>query len=498
MVMGWLGRKEKTGAGVAPAPAPLGGDAAADVPAKKKIGKYDLVAKIGGGGFGTVYEGFDPLIQRKVAIKTCEVGSPEMRARTFQEAQLAGRLQHPNITTVYEFGIEDDVPYIVQEFLTGADLDKVIATGTPLPMGEKLKILLGITLGLDYAHRAGVIHRDIKPSNIRVLEGNAIKIMDFGIAKAQNEDSEITKRGMAVGSAGYMSPEQICGDPVDHRADIFSFGVLAYELLSGKKAFRNDNLFKLLETIVKEEPEPLAVAAPDVPAALAAIVHRAMEKDPGKRFDDAEEVRDALIAVHDTVDPSPVRADLAGTPMPPDEIARMAALARFDILDSDPEREFDDLARLASQVCDTPYALISLVDRDRQWFKARVGVEARETPRSVSLCAHAILGHDPLVVADAAKDTRFSDNPLVRGGPGFRFYAGAPLVTSDGHAIGTICVLDRVVRELDADQIESLRALSRQVVSQLELRRRVRAERGRSGEALIRQASGVTRSEPRS
>jgi serine/threonine protein kinase len=493
--MSWLGgRKDRTGPGVV---VPTASADNSDAAGKKKIGKYDLVSKIGGGGFGTVYEGFDPLIQRKVAIKTCEVGTPEIRARTFQEAQLAGRLQHPNITTIYEFGIEDDVPYIVQEFLTGTDLDKVITSGAPLPIGEKVKILLGIALGLDYAHRSGVIHRDIKPSNIRVLEGNAIKIMDFGIAKAQNEASEITKTGMAVGSAGYMSPEQICGDPVDHRADIFSFGAVAYELLSGRKAFRNENLFKLLETIVKEEPEPLSIAAPEVPAALAEIVHKTLHKEPAKRFQTAEELRDALIAVHDTLDPEVPVVQVSGTPLPQNEAARMAALARFDILDSDPEREFDDLARLASQVCGTPYALISLVDRDRQWFKARVGVEARETPRSVSLCAHAILGHDPLVVPDASKDSRFSNNPLVRSGPGFHFYAGAPLVTNDGHAIGTICVLDRKARELDPDQIESLRALSRQVVSQLELRRRVRAERGRSGEALIRQASGVTRTERR-
>jgi serine/threonine protein kinase len=493
--MSWLGgRKDRTGPGVV---VPTASADNSDAAGKKKIGKYDLVSKIGGGGIGTVYEGFDPLIQRKVAIKTCEVGTPEIRARTFQEAQLAGRLQHPNITTIYEFGIEDDVPYIVQEFLTGTDLDKVITSGAPLPIGEKVKILLGIALGLDYAHRSGVIHRDIKPSNIRVLEGNAIKIMDFGIAKAQNEASEITKTGMAVGSAGYMSPEQICGDPVDHRADIFSFGAVAYELLSGRKAFRNENLFKLLETIVKEEPEPLSIAAPEVPATLAEIVHKTLHKEPAKRFQTAEELRDALIAVHDTLDPEVPVVQVSGTPLPQNEAARMAALARFDILDSDPEREFDDLARLASQVCGTPYALISLVDRDRQWFKARVGVEARETPRSVSLCAHAILGHDPLVVPDASKDSRFSNNPLVRSGPGFHFYAGAPLVTNDGHAIGTICVLDRKARELDPDQIESLRALSRQVVAQLELRRRVRAERGRSGEALIRQASGVTRTERR-
>ncbi len=490
-MIGWLsGRKTGPPAEPDPADASDGGPGA-----RRKIGKYDVIARIGGGGFGTVYEGFDPLIQRKVAIKTCEVGSPEIRARTFQEAQLAGRLQHPNITTVYEFGVEEDVPYIVQEFLPGEDLDKIIHGGAALPIPEKLKILVGIALGLEYAHRAGVIHRDVKPSNIRVLDGNAIKIMDFGIAKSQTEDAEITKKGVAVGSAGYMSPEQICGDPVDHRTDIFSFGILAYELLTGQKAFRSDTLFKLLEMVVKEEPESISELAPDVAPEIAEIVYRAMRKDPADRFQTAKELRQALVDAHD--DHSAGALLPLPSPVPHDEAARLGALARFDVLDSDPEREFDDLALLASRVCATPFALISLVDRERQWFKSRVGIEATETRRDVSICAHAILGQEVLVVPDTRADPRFSDNPLVRGEPGLRFYAGAPLVTTDGHAIGTICVLDRVPRELDAAQIDSLRALSRQTMSQLELRRRVRNDRDRSGEALIREASGIAESEPR-
>ncbi len=461
----------------------------------RKIGKYDIVSKIGAGGFGTVYEAFDPLIQRKVAIKTCEVGSPEIRARTFQEAQLAGRLQHPNITTVYEFGVEDDVPYIVQEFLPGEDLDRLIARGEPLLLTDKLKILVGVAIGLEYAHKAGVIHRDIKPANIRVLDGYAIKIMDFGIAKAQNQESEITKAGVAVGSAGYMSPEQICGDPVDHRTDIFSFGLLAYELLTRQKAFRSDNLFKLLETIVKEEPAPLEEQAPDTPQPLVDIVRRCMRKEPGDRFQTARELRDALLAVHDQIPSTP----LSGTHplMPPDETTRLAALGRFEILDSEPEPEFDDLARLAAQICGTPIALVTFVDRDRQWFKARVGVEATETPREHALCAHAILGRTPLVLPDLSADERFARNPMVTGPMKLRFYAGAPLVTPDGHAIGTVCVLDRVPRELSDDQVEALRALARQALSLLELRRRVRFDRGRSGEALVREASGITGSERR-
>jgi Protein kinase domain/GAF domain len=331
-----------------------------------------------------------------------------------------------------------------------------------------------------------VIHRDIKPSNIRLLEGNAIKIMDFGIAKAQNEVSDITKKGVAVGSAGYMSPEQICGDPVDHRTDIFSFGLLAYELLTGTKAFQSDNLFKLLENVVKEEPTPLEELAPDTPPDLAAIVRKALRKDPADRFATARELRDALVAVHVILPEPPAPVSL----LPADEDARRRALARFEVLDTEPEQEFDDLARLAASVAGTPFALVSFVDGDRQWFKSRIGVQTTETPREHAICAHTILDSGPLVVRDLAADPRFADNPFVVGEPRIRFYAGAPIVTPDGHGIGTVCVLDRLPREVTADQLEALQALARQATSLLELRRRIRQDRGRSGEALIREASG--------
>ena len=154
-----------------------------------------------------------------------------------------------------------------------------------------------------------------------------------------------------------------------------------------------------------------------------------------------------------------------------DETARLAALRRYRILDTEPERAFDDLALLASHICQTPMALITLVDGERQWFKARTGIAETQTPRDVSFCAHAIQQHGLFVVADARDDERFRDNPFVTGGPHVRFYAGAPLVTPDGHALGTICVIDSVPRTLTADQREALDALRRQVEAQLELRR---------------------------
>ena len=154
-----------------------------------------------------------------------------------------------------------------------------------------------------------------------------------------------------------------------------------------------------------------------------------------------------------------------------DERARIAALHRYQILDTEPERGFDDLTMLASHICGTPMALITLVDADRQWFKSRVGVSVAETARAISFCTHAIQHRDIFIVPDARHDERFRENPFVTGETGIRFYAGAPLVTPDGHALGTLCVLDNVARTLSREQLEALSALCRQAESQLELRR---------------------------
>jgi anti-sigma regulatory factor (Ser/Thr protein kinase) len=155
----------------------------------------------------------------------------------------------------------------------------------------------------------------------------------------------------------------------------------------------------------------------------------------------------------------------------PDEGARLAALHRYQILDTEPERGFDDLTMLASHICGTPMALITLVDADRQWFKSRVGISVAETARAISFCSHAIQHRDIFIVPDARQDERFRDNPFVTGEAEIRFYAGAPLVTPDGHALGTLCVLDKVARTLSREQLEALSALCRQAESQLELRR---------------------------
>ena len=260
-----------------------------------QVGKYQIVEKIGVGGFGTVYKGRDPFIKRNVAIKTCQSAEEEIKKRFFREAEFAGNLHHRNITTIYDFGVTDDgTPYIVQEFLTGDDLDKIIKRKEQISLKRKIRILLDVCEGLGYAHGSGIIHRDIKPSNIRILDDETVKIMDFGIAKSMVSESTLTQTGITLGTASYLAPEQIRGETLDPRTDIFSLGVLGYELLTGQKPFTGDHISTVLYKIMNETPPRPSEADPSIPRAVENVILKALEKDRSRRHASCAEMKTEL------------------------------------------------------------------------------------------------------------------------------------------------------------------------------------------------------------
>ncbi len=263
------------------------------------IGKYEIVEEIGQGGYGKVYKGFDPLIKRFVAIKTCASADREVRERFLREAEISGKLDHPNIVRIYDSGFEGEVPYLVQEHLDGEDLDERIAHGDYLPFPEKLLYLIQIARGLDYAHSRGVIHRDVKPANVRVLDDGTAKIVDFGIAKLSEAASDLTCAGMTVGTAAYIAPEQIRGEPAEPSTDVFSFGVLAYELLTSERPFGRDTISATFYQILNEDPPSIALHWRGCPPEAESLVAACLEKEPGRRPAGFAEVLARLEGIRD-------------------------------------------------------------------------------------------------------------------------------------------------------------------------------------------------------
>ena len=267
----------------------------------KRIGKYEISAQIAAGGFGIIYKGWDPYIKRPVAIKMCASPDEEVRQRFHQEAQFVGNLVHRNITLVFDFGVENDIPYIVQEFLSGYDLDPLVHAGVVKDTRTAVSILLQVCEGLDFAHNRGIIHRDIKPSNIRVLEDGTVKIMDFGIAKSLEGGSKLTQTGIALGTAGYLAPEQIQGGSVDPRTDIFSFGVVAYELVTGRRPFEGASLSNVLYQILNDNPTEPTDISEDVSEDLQRVVLKCMAKNPDDRYQSVREILEVLRSIPGTV-----------------------------------------------------------------------------------------------------------------------------------------------------------------------------------------------------
>src|SRR5215470_4932361 len=268
-----------------------------------KLGRYEVLSELGKGAMGVVYLAKDPVIGRMVAIKTIRmtnVGDDDSEVREFRErfvreAQTAGILSHPNIVTIHDIGedTESRTSFIAMEYIEGRNLKTLLADKKKFSWEEVADLIAQIGEALDYAHRKGIIHRDIKPANIILTTDGKVKITDFGIAKVAS--SNLTTTGQFLGTPNYMSPEQVSGAPVDGRSDIFSLGVVLYELLTNRKPFLGDNLTAISYKIVHEDFTPPAELLAEVPSDFNAIVARAMAKDPWNRY---QRGKDFALALH--------------------------------------------------------------------------------------------------------------------------------------------------------------------------------------------------------
>jgi hypothetical protein len=420
---------------------------------------------------GTVHRARDEDLGRDVAVKlisTPPVDADDLR-RDKDEVKVLARLNHPSLVTLFDAGsvlLDTQRPqiYLVMELILGPDLRDRLSRG-PLPPLDVGQIGYDMADALAYVHENGVIHRDVKPANIMMLDyRNEVarvraKLTDFGIAVMVKAPQ--AHDGTFVGTAAYVSPEQAKGEPLGPPSDIYSLGLVLLECLTGVVSYPGDPLASALARLLR---------APDIPARLdpqwIRLLTAMTAADPAAR----PSTRETAMALHEitvsgkgrnTGDPSILAAD---------EVGRMEAVHRYQILDTPPDGAFDRITALAARLFAVPIAIVSVVDHDRIWFKSHHGVEISQVDRDPGLCASAILQDDPWIIQDAMADPRALTNPLVAGELGLQFYAGVPLRTSDGYNLGTLCILDREPRTLSDHELKTLEDLAAIVMHDLEQR----------------------------
>jgi serine/threonine-protein kinase len=267
-------------------------NAAADI---KNLGRYQVMSVLGKGAMGLVYKGLDPAINRLVALKTIRldfVTDPEemeeLKERLFREAQAAGKLSHPNIVTIYDVGSEGNLQYIAMEYLQGQTLEQLMKRKTKFNYKIVAQIISQMCQALEYAHERGIVHRDIKPANIMILPDYSVKIMDYGIARIDSHS--MTKTGIAMGTPNYISPEQLKGQATDRRADLFSLGVVMYEMLLQRRPFKGESITSLIYSILNHDPMKPSEVNPEIPLLFDHVIMRALKKDPSQRYQKATEI----------------------------------------------------------------------------------------------------------------------------------------------------------------------------------------------------------------
>ena len=434
-------------------------------------GRYRLDRVIGRGGTATVHAARDQLLGRDVAVKVFRaraISADELQLQE-SEARVVASLNHFALASLFDAGVvaaADDAArlYLVMELVDGENLRVRLRHG-PLEVAEACWLGFDLAEALDYVHQSGFVHRDVKPANVllstlRSAKPIVAKLADFGIATMIGEPdvSEFT-----VGTAAYLSPEQVEGLDAVPESDTYSLGLVLLEAMTGKVEYPGG---------VVESAFARLDRSPTVPSWLPERVARVLTGMTALHPQDRMSLSEAALALQQHLVDELLRqrepsAGLIGE----DEAARVAALHRYEVLDTEPDDAFDAITRLASRVLDVPIALVTLIDLDRVWFKSAVGWDEHEVDRDVAFCSTTNPGTtQPWTIPDALMDVRTVQNPLVTDGPRVRAYAGAPLTTRDGHYLGAVCAFDRQPRDFTPQQLECLADLASLVMHEMELR----------------------------
>lgn len=446
----------------------------ADVdPALPRIvaGRYELREPIGRGGRASVSVAYDATLQREVAVKLFHAASSTATEVRLQEAEarLIAGMNHYALTTLFDAGVDTSDPdrpriFLVMERIPGVDLRRRLRQQGPLTAAQVAILGFDLAEGLQYVHEHGFLHRDIKPANVLLADRHLDtrirgKLADFGIASLIGEPLGAAR---TTGTAAYLSPEQVEDLDPTPASDVYSLGLVLLEALTGRVAFPGSADESALARL---ERDPFIPAT--VPAGLAGILRRMTSLLPEDRPDLTSTSLEFQSATLDAlveagrVDPAVLSTE---------EDQRLAALRRYNILDTPPDDAFDRITHLACRLLDVPIALIGLVDADREWFKSRRGTDMQEIDRDIALCATTVATGEPFAVDDVQKEARFRTNPIVTRDPTLHAFASVPLTTGDGHSVGTLCVFDRRVRTFSGQEIDDLEQLAAVAMRELDLR----------------------------
>lgn len=315
-----------------------------------RIGKYEVLERIGEGGYGDAFVAREPLTERLVVLKVCTSEDETLRRRFLREAEVAGTLQHRNVATVYSASQDEAGPYLVQERLEGERLEAALRRAEPVDAparGARLKQLLQVARALEYAHKKGVPHRDLSPESIQVLPDGCVKVFDFGIGKLAGAETRLSRTGGLEARTAYLAPEQITGEAVDERADLFAFGVVAYELLSGVHPFPGTTREELQARVTGEAPPALPTLWPDCPPEVASAVARCLDPEPSGRGAGFSEIAEGLAAAAARLEAQPADAGLGPRLPPPADAPGDATLLALPPAPRHPARRLSPRARQA-------------------------------------------------------------------------------------------------------------------------------------------------------